>query len=109
MMLEAKNLNIAFGGLKAVDDFNISIKKGELHGLIGPNGAGKTTLVNSIVGIVKSSSGTITFDGKDITHVPAHAMTKEGIGISPEGGVPRAYRRRKPAYWCICCKRREQD
>ena len=85
MMLEAKNLNIAFGGLKAVDDFNISIKKGELHGLIGPNGAGKTTLVNSIVGIVKSSSGTITFDGKDITHVPAHAMTKEGIGISPEG------------------------
>ena len=60
-MLEVNNLSIQFGGLHAVDNFQLKIEKGELYGLIGPNGAGKTTLVNSIVGIVKSSSGTITF------------------------------------------------
>ena len=45
-LLEAKNLSITFGGLKAVDDFNVEIEKGELYGLIGPNGAGKTTIFN---------------------------------------------------------------
>ena len=70
---------------KALQGVSFTLEDGDFATVIGSNGAGKTTLVNSIVGIVKSSSGTITFDGKDITHVPAHAMTKEGIGISPEG------------------------
>ena len=49
-LLEVKNLGISFGGLRAVDDFNISIKKGSLYGLIGPNGAGKTTVFNLLTG-----------------------------------------------------------
>ena len=51
-LLEAKNLSITFGGLKAVDDFNIEIEKGELYGLIGPNGAGKTTIFNLLTGVI---------------------------------------------------------
>lgn len=50
-LLEAKNLSITFGGLKAVDDFNVEIEKGELYGLIGPNGAGKTTIFNLLTGV----------------------------------------------------------
>ena len=52
-MLEVKNLGISFGGLKAVDNFNITIEKGELYGLIGPNGAGKTTVFNLLTGVYK--------------------------------------------------------
>ena len=52
-LLEAKKLGISFGGLRAVDDFNISIEKGELYGLIGPNGAGKTTVFNLLTGVYK--------------------------------------------------------
>ena len=79
MMLEAKNLNIAFGGLKAVDDFNISIKKGELHGLIGPNGAGKTTVFNLLTGVYKPDSGTITLDGNNIEGKSTIEINKAGI------------------------------
>ncbi|MFR5714311.1 MAG: ATP-binding cassette domain-containing protein, partial [Clostridium sp.] len=50
-MLEVKNLSISFGGLKAVDDFNVTIEKGQLYGLIGPNGAGKTTIFNLLTGV----------------------------------------------------------
>ena len=66
-LLEAKKLGISFGGLRAVDDFNISIEKGELYGLIGPNGAGKTTVFNLLTGVYKPTEGIITLDGKDIT------------------------------------------
>ena len=50
-MLEVKNLSISFGGLKAVDDFNITVEKGQLYGVIGPNGAGKTTIFNLLTGV----------------------------------------------------------
>lgn len=66
-LLEAKKLGISFGGLRAVDDFNISIEKGALYGLIGPNGAGKTTVFNLLTGVYKPTEGIITLDGKDIT------------------------------------------
>ena len=85
MLLKIEDLHTNYGAIHALKGISLEVNEGEIVCLIGSNGAGKTTLVNSIVGIVKSSSGTITFDGKDITHVPAHAMTKEGIGISPEG------------------------
>ena len=52
-LLEVKNLSISFGGLKAVDNFQISIEKGQLYGLIGPNGAGKTTIFNLLTGVYK--------------------------------------------------------
>ena len=56
-MLEVKNLGISFGGLKAVDNFSVTIEKGELYGLIGPNGAGKTTVFNLLTGVYKPSQG----------------------------------------------------
>lgn len=66
-LLEAKNLGISFGGLRAVDDLIISIEQGALYGLIGPNGAGKTTVFNLLTGVYKPTEGIITLDGKDIT------------------------------------------
>ena len=58
-LLEVKNLTISFGGLRAVDDFNIEIKKGQLYGLIGPNGAGKTTTIRIVCGLLRASGGTV--------------------------------------------------
>ena len=78
-LLEAKNLTIAFGGLRAVDNFNISIEKGQLYGLIGPNGAGKTTVFNLLTGVYKPNEGIITLDGKDITSKKTIDINKEGI------------------------------
>ena len=66
-MLEVKNLSISFGGLKAVDDFHVTIEKGQLYGLIGPNGAGKTTVFNLLTGVYKPDSGSIELDGVNIT------------------------------------------
>jgi branched-chain amino acid transport system ATP-binding protein len=79
MMLEAKNLTISFGGLKAVDDFNIEIKKGELYGLIGPNGAGKTTVFNLLTGVYTPDSGSIKLDGVNIEGKKTIDINKAGI------------------------------
>lgn len=66
-MLEVKNLGISFGGLKAVDDFNVTIEKGQLYGLIGPNGAGKTTVFNLLTGVYKPTKGAFFLDGRNLT------------------------------------------
>ena len=66
-MLEVNNLSIQFGGLRAVDGFNMTIEKGQLYGLIGPNGAGKTTVFNLLTGVYKPTEGIIKLDGQDIT------------------------------------------
>ena len=78
-MLEAKNLGISFGGLKAVDNFNITIEKGELYGLIGPNGAGKTTVFNLLTGVYKPDIGSIHLDGKNITGRKTIEINQDGI------------------------------
>lgn len=78
-LLEVKNLSIQFGGLRAVDDFDLSIEKGELYGLIGPNGAGKTTVFNLLTGEYKPTSGIITLDGVDITGKKPIEINKAGI------------------------------
>ena len=65
-MLTAESISIAFGGLKAVDDFSIKIKKNELYGLIGPNGAGKTTIFNLLTGVYKPDTGSIKLDGVEL-------------------------------------------
>lgn len=78
-MLKITNLGISFGGLRAVDDFNIEIEKGELYGLIGPNGAGKTTVFNLLTGVYKPTDGTIILDGKDITGKSTIEINKAGI------------------------------
>ena len=78
-MLSVKNLGISFGGLRAVDSFNITIEKGELYGLIGPNGAGKTTAFNLLTGVYKPDTGIITLDGVDITGRSTIEINKAGI------------------------------
>ncbi len=78
-MLDVKNLSISFGGLKAVDDFSITIEKGQLYGLIGPNGAGKTTIFNLLTGVYKPDCGRIILDGQDITGRKSIQINQAGI------------------------------
>lgn len=78
-MLDVTNLGISFGGLRAVDSFNIQIEEGELYGLIGPNGAGKTTIFNLLTGVYKPDTGSIKLDGKDITGKRVVQINKDGI------------------------------
>ena len=78
-LLEVKNLGISFGGLRAVDDFQVSINKGQLYGLIGPNGAGKTTIFNLLTGVYKPSEGVITLDSHNITGLKTVEINKAGI------------------------------
>ncbi len=78
-LLDVKNLSITFGGLHAVEDFNLSIEKGQLYGLIGPNGAGKTTVFNLLTGVYKPTSGSIMLDGRDITGHSTEEINKDGI------------------------------
>ena len=78
-LLEVKNLSISFGGLKAVDDFSVSIEKGQLYGLIGPNGAGKTTVFNLLTGVYKPDKGSIVLDGKNITARKTTEINQDGI------------------------------
>ena len=79
------HLGISFGGLHAVQDFNLSIYSGELVGLIGPNGAGKTTTLHAISGLLRSASGSITLDGTDLQSVPANSIIRMGLAHVPEG------------------------
>ena len=78
-ILEVNNLGISFGGLKAVDDFSVTIEKNDLYGLIGPNGAGKTTVFNLLTGVYKPDKGFIKLDGKNITGKSCVETNKDGI------------------------------
>jgi len=78
-LLEVNNLSISFGGLKAVDNFEVTIEKGQLYGLIGPNGAGKTTIFNLLTGVYKPDEGMILLDGINIAGKSNIAINKAGI------------------------------
>lgn len=78
-VLDVKNLGISFGGLRAVNDFSVSIQKEQLYGLIGPNGAGKTTIFNLLTGVYKPDSGKILLDGTDVTGKSTIDINKAGI------------------------------
>lgn len=79
LLLDVKGLGIQFGGLKAVSDFDIKIKKSELIGLIGPNGAGKTTVFNLLTGVYVPTEGEIVFNDENITGLPPFKVTRKGI------------------------------
>ncbi|HYF95020.1 MAG TPA: ABC transporter ATP-binding protein [Symbiobacteriaceae bacterium] len=78
-LLECKDVCRYFGGLKAVNNFNLTIEPGELVGLIGPNGAGKTTVFNVLTGIFPPTMGTVTFDGHDMKGLPPYKVTQRGM------------------------------
>jgi branched-chain amino acid transport system permease protein len=80
IVLEVKGLSKHFGGLKAVDDVDIAVRRGGVHALIGPNGSGKTTTLNVLSGLYKATSGTVLLDGTDITNMPPHQRTAAGLG-----------------------------
>ncbi len=79
MILEIRELSKRFGGIRAVDGFDLSLARGELVGLIGPNGSGKTTVFNVITGIYAPDSGTVALDGAGIAGFPPHRINRMGI------------------------------
>ena len=81
-ILETERLTKSFGALAAVSGVSLAIEAGTLHSIIGPNGAGKTTLFNLLTGSLPPSSGTIVFDGRDITGTPAHRIPHLGLARS---------------------------
>jgi branched-chain amino acid transport system ATP-binding protein len=77
-ILEAHDINVQFGGVKAVHNVSLSLSKGEILGLIGPNGAGKTTLFNALTGFVKKT-GRVTLEGRDISNAPPFQLPRLGV------------------------------
>ena len=78
-ILEVKNVSKFFGGVKANVDVTMSVEQGSIVGLIGPNGSGKTTLFNSIVGTHPIDSGSIKFNGKEVSELPVPVIAKLGL------------------------------
>ncbi len=83
-MLEVSGLTTKYGAISALRDASLTVGEGEVVGLIGPNGAGKTTLLGSIAGLLPIDTGTITFDGKDITSTAPEKILRAGLALVPE-------------------------
>lgn len=84
-MLEIKDLEVYYGVIQAIKGVSFEVNKGEVIALIGANGAGKTTILHTISGLISPKSGSILFEGKDITKVPAHKIVSMGMAHVPEG------------------------
>jgi branched-chain amino acid transport system ATP-binding protein len=78
-LLEVRKLSMHFGGLKAIEEFDLRVKDGVIMSVIGPNGAGKTTVFNCLTGLVNPTNGVIRFSGREITGFPSHEIAKIGI------------------------------
>ena len=85
MLLKIENLSVFYGVIEAIKNISFEVNEGEIIALIGANGAGKTTILHTISGLVPAKSGSIAFDGKEITKMPAHKIVKMGIAQVPEG------------------------
>ncbi|GAC1701647.1 MAG: ABC transporter ATP-binding protein [Candidatus Limnocylindrales bacterium] len=85
MLLEAAGLTKRFGGVTAVDAMDLVVAAGQVFGLIGPNGAGKTTLINLLSGQLRADSGSMRFDGADVSARPAHRLTRLGLARTFQG------------------------
>ena len=84
-MLEIKDLEVFYGMIQAIKGVSFEVNEGEVIALIGANGAGKTTILHTITGLLEAKRGTVTFDGKDITKIPAHRIVSMGMAHVPEG------------------------
>ncbi|MET8700297.1 ABC transporter ATP-binding protein [Kitasatospora sp. NPDC004723] len=84
-LLDVQDLRVAYGKIEAVKGISFTVNQGEVTTLIGTNGAGKTTTLRTLSGLLKPTAGSITFDGQDLTAVPAHKIVALGLAHSPEG------------------------
>jgi len=84
-LLEVKNIEVYYGMIKALKGISFEVEQGEVIALIGANGAGKTTTLHTITGLLHAKAGQIIYQGKDITHVPAHRIVSMGMAHVPEG------------------------
>ena len=84
-MLDVKQLQVAYGGIKAIKGIDFHVNEGELVTLIGANGAGKSSTLRALSGLIKPAGGKVTYKGSDITGVPSHALVGLGIAQCPEG------------------------
>ncbi|MET8522132.1 ABC transporter ATP-binding protein [Nocardioides sp. NPDC004968] len=80
--LTTQNLTKAFGGVRAVDEATVSFQEGKINALIGPNGSGKTTFFNCVTGMIRPDSGTVTYQGRDVTGHAPHRIARAGLGRS---------------------------
>ncbi len=84
-MLKVNDLHVYYGGIHALKGVHLSVEQGQIVTLIGANGAGKSTTLRTIVGLERPRSGTVLFNGEDLTKLDTHRIIQRGIGISPEG------------------------
>lgn len=84
-MLTVKDLNVYYGMIHALKDVSFEVNEGEIVALIGANGAGKTTTLHTVSGLLPAKSGTVEFEGKNITKMPGHQIVKHGMAHVPEG------------------------
>ncbi len=84
-LLEIKDLQVNYGVINAIKGVSLDVNEGEIIALIGANGAGKTTILHTITGLIQAKSGSIMFDGKDLTKTPAHKIVSMGMAHVPEG------------------------
>jgi branched-chain amino acid transport system ATP-binding protein len=84
-MLCVNEVHVAYGATPVLQGVSMTVQAGEIVSVIGRNGAGKTTLIKTIIGLLQPHRGTLTFDGADITRLPAHARARRGVGYVPQG------------------------
>lgn len=84
-LLEVKGLEVYYGVIQALKGIDFEVNEGEIVTLIGANGAGKTTTMQSVIGLIPSKAGMVTFDGKETTHMPCHKIVSLGMSQVPEG------------------------
>jgi branched-chain amino acid transport system ATP-binding protein len=87
-LLAVSNLGVRYGNLTALDGVSLCVEPDEIVTVVGANGAGKSTLMRSVLGLVKIDSGTISFEGQDITRLPTFKIARKGIALVPEGRGP---------------------
>lgn len=84
-MIKIKDLVVAYGGIEALKGISLEVPSGKIVTLVGANGAGKSTTLKAVVGLVKPKSGTIEYEGKDLTKISTESMVRNGIALVPEG------------------------